>query len=187
MTGDHLRKCSKCGELKYRRFGGKIGSRPGNYWLDQYTENQWNGTTCPSCKWRAQNRKNGHRSFESFPESPAAVGTKYEEMAKKYFESLGAKVIHHRKQGPDLLVDWGMGPLTVEIKKISFRKGTVRPYVSRVMPKRLLDDLICYVFSESQIFVTSMASHLKHVGKNGKRTIYLEECGLSGLKYNYTR
>lgn len=184
---DHLMNCRTCGELKYRRFGGRKFCGIGYKWQDQFTKGLWNGRDCPKCAQKKAYKSYGHRSIDSYAGSTAAIGRKYEEYAKNYFESLGAKVTHIKKHGPDMLVDFGMGPLPVEVKKVTGSKGTTDMGVGNVKPSRILDDLICYVFNEDQIFVTSMKNHLLHVYPSGNRRIYANEKNLSGINYNYMR
>ena len=185
MREDHLKKCRCCGEIKYRRYGGPRRNRGGNFWFSENSNAMWNGTMCPACCTTKSNRHTGSLSLSDSPNCSVAIGIRHELFAKNYFEGLGSTVFHTGKQGPDLVINFGLGNLKVEVKKVIFTKKGA--FVNRVSNRRIGDDLICYVFNEQQIFVTSMAKHLAHTRKHGLRTIYSDEFSLSGINYKYMR
>jgi hypothetical protein len=94
-----------------------------------------------------------------------------ENCAAEYFRNMGFTVSISNGRGPDLILKLGEAEMTCEVKMLGRHKYYSDPVYrsTPVKPKRVNDDLICFVLGESVFSVEEMKTHFSHCPPGGFR------------------
>lgn len=94
-------------------------------------------------------------------------GRQAERIVEKFFLEEGFEVAITKNNGPDLVVKTRESEFKVEVKSVTFDRGSY--FVSRVCNKRTSDDYIAIVLDENRIIFSKMGDHLAKCAPSGSR------------------
>lgn len=184
--------CVKCGlveEVSYVKV--KINYRPKQHagpTLRVIHENKigffWVNCICPNCRRKRFRELRGITKTVSDIKEPRMLRCfESEDVAAKFFESLGFSVRKGSGRGPDLFCTLGDWEYMVEVKLASQNTGSWR--VGKVTKRTQRCDLVAFVLPNKRVYIDDMQMHLasKQVRKDGSRNItsIVKEFGLDPL------